>query len=279
MNLTTDTALPLAVLGRRLQVGPPQITHLMSLLEDGEMVAAFVKIVRDYLPEHEAEIMALTAVERVGLFQQLFEPRYFPLQEYGYDDEEAYQYIVMAPDIPRMGLSWDDYHSIADDYHPGLVLQFGLAKSPWSNWDGQDGAGERVALLEKCAEIVGLEQAGRIPATGWEPQYLHELLDGTFFQAAAHAADWLWHQTNTIFLDVDYEMDNNLDWSRETIDELTRLWRQADQIRDDIYNLGMWLEEAPTKQFKELLDKIGAPKAAAREMLVETTEERVRVRV
>jgi hypothetical protein len=281
MNLTTDTTLPLAVLGRRLQVGPPQVAHLIGLFENGEMVADFVKLVREYLPEHEAEIMAHTAMERVSLFMQLFEPRYFPLQDYGFDDEEAYHFIVMAPDIPRLGMSWDEYHEIPDyDQQPGLVLLYSLVACPFARWDGQDGSAERVPLLAKCEELVGANQAWRIPAEGWEPEYLHERLDGTFFEGAALLADWLYHQTDTIFLDVDYEMQNDLDWSRETVDELCRLWRRACQIQDSVSDLAQWLEGTPTKRFKELLDKIGAPKAAPRELLVETEEpERVRVRV
>lgn len=268
-------SLPLDLLGLKLQAGPPQLSHLISLFESGETIAQFIKLVREYLPEQEAAIMSRpSSVERSNLFMAEFENRYFPLQDYGWDDEEAFPYLLYAPDIPRLGISWDDYHSIADDYQPGLVLLFGLAQSPWSNWDGQDGAGERVALLEKCAEIAGLDQARRIPPVGWELDKLHEGLDGTFFEGAALAADWLFHNTDTIFLDVDYEMENDLNWERETVEDLTRRWRLARQIQDTVYNLGAWLEESPKKRFKELLDTLGAP-----EVQPELPRERVRVTV
>lgn len=277
MNPWTPETLPLDLLGLKLQAGPPQLTHLISLFENGETIAQFIKLVREYLPDQEIAIMSRpSSVERSNLFMAEFEMRYFPLQDYGYDDEEAFPYLLYAPDIPRLGLSWDDYHSIADDYRPGLALLFALVESPFATWDAQGEAGERVALLEKCAEVAGLEQARRIPPKGWKPDKLHEILDGTFFEGAALAADWLWHNTDTIFLDVDYEMENDLNWDRETIEDLTRRWGLARQIQDTVHNLGAWLEESPKVRVKELLDMLGAPEVQPEEML---PTERVRVTV
>src|SRR3972149_5578376 len=49
---------PLSVLARKLMGGPPSLAYFMALLEQGESFIGFRDLVREYLPEHEVNIMA-----------------------------------------------------------------------------------------------------------------------------------------------------------------------------------------------------------------------------
>ncbi|MBI2328728.1 MAG: hypothetical protein HYU85_03720, partial [Chloroflexi bacterium] len=72
---------PLSVLARKLMSGPPSLAYFMELLEQGESFAGFRDLVREYLPEHEVNIMAEDLDRRAWRFSQLFSQYYFPLHD------------------------------------------------------------------------------------------------------------------------------------------------------------------------------------------------------
>ena len=70
-----EKAMPLTVLADRLTLGPPSIGVLIDLLEQSEYVQEFLELVREYLPEHEKEIMLEDHDDRAYRFCQLFSAR------------------------------------------------------------------------------------------------------------------------------------------------------------------------------------------------------------
>ncbi len=257
---------PLAVLARKLQAGPPSIHYLLGLLEHGESLQGFVAIVREFLPDHEAAIMANGLEGRIQAFVGLFNERYFPLHEsvaWGDDPESGYYDLILYIPIPRLALSWDDLHEISD-FKIGIQLIMAVVANPY----GEYGDGLRVPLLEQCANLVGKELVKRIPQEGWEPEELHRLLDDTTFVGAAHFGDCLWRNTDTVFLDVDWEEDlSNLDWSRENVEYLTQRWPRVLEIQDRAFGCADWLEENPRVHFGLLLDALGAKAAPGKTLL------------
>jgi hypothetical protein len=93
-----------------------------------------------------------------------------------------------------------------------------------------------------------------IPPDGFTPAELHECLDGTPFAAAADYADWLWGETETVFLDVEEEMVADVEWTRANVLELADQWHRAQEILDRIGALTAWIEADPATRFARLLD-------------------------
>ena len=244
---------PLTVLGNKLTVGPPSLRQVIGWLDQGESIQEFMHLVRDFLPEHEQEILGHRNYDRMEAFCRLFEQKYFPLHDMMLDEQE-YAGLVFGIPIIRHGLSYDEWHEF-EAYPPGHQLLLALVKYPYF---GESGQAARVPLLEQCAEHVGKDLVKRIDAEGWDRETLHRLLDGTRFEAAALFADWVCQQTGTAFLDWNWgeEWGEEIPWSRENVEALTREHARARQIGEQMGSLLVWIEKAPRQNFKQLLDAI-----------------------
>lgn len=241
---------PLTALATKLRVGPPSIQHLIALLDQGEFIQEFVRLIEEFLPEHKQTILSLGHFERMASFSELFGQKYFPLDDF---DEQDYSSLSMGIPIQRGGLTFDEFHEV-DSFHTGMQLLMALVQYPyWGEDDG--GVAMRVPLLELCAGHAGKATVKLIPPTGWTPEDLHTLLDGTRFEVVGGYADWIWHQTDLAFLDLTYEDEgmNGIPWSRENVEDLTRQHGLARQLMADIDRLIIWLEESPKNNFAELV--------------------------
>jgi len=107
---------PLAALRERLcEVHPPSISLVLSLFQNVETYSDFVKLVRDFLPEREPEILGKTSPSaQMAAFAAYFEDRYLPLHPAFKDGEIEDDYYELLRDIPVMvmGFSWEDYHGL-----------------------------------------------------------------------------------------------------------------------------------------------------------------------
>ena len=81
---------------------------------------------------------------------------------------------------------------------------------------------------------------------------LRKRLKGTPYRAAADYADWLWGETETVFLDVDEEVVADIEWSRENVLELADQWRRARDILDRIGDLTATIETDPGARLRAL---------------------------
>jgi len=257
-------ARPLVALGERLRAAaPPRLAALVETLLVGEGFVEFMELVRQYLPEHEAEILRATGPgERLPIFANHFRDRYFPLSwifEQGMDDELGYDYMVHSIRILPMGWDDDDWHDI-ESRHNGYQLLFALCC--------QD-PGLRVPTLEACAQHTDRRVLRRLPEGGYSREELHRWLDGTEHEAAAKAADWFHGDTGNGFLDYGDEMSQYAydPWDPDTVAELTRLWQQADLVYNQVENFRTWLEVNPNRNFGLLLDFIEA-KQEGKEVVV-----------
>lgn len=240
------------VLANRLTLAPPSLRHLIGMLEQSEVYQEFLLLVREFLPEHEREI--ITSRSRLDAFARRFEERYFPLAEAVVDDEEM-EFLVSSIPIVLEGMSFDDYHEFE---HYNQAQQLLMALVEYSFW-GEEEGGARVPLLEQCAKYVGEDLIRRVPRLGWKPEHMHQRLDGTEFEGAAVFADYMWHQTGTIFLDCTYDEDwgGDLGWSRENVEGLTEEWPRARQMEAQMSSIMDWLDDAPQINFEKLLDALG----------------------
>lgn len=239
---------------------PPSLGHLLEMLGDVELIPEFRALVQEFLPEYAGAIFSAGDPQaQVAAFASRFEDRYFPLDPVFEDDpfgEIGFAQLLGQIPIIALGISEDDYHdlSLSSDY----LLLWAFIESPHGYPTEDDGG--RTALLEECANYLPRDLLQRLPASGFAPDDLHKLLDGTKFEALAMMGFWLWAGTENIFLDVDEEylaqVTGEPEWSMPTVEALTRQWQQAQHTIQAIDELAKWLKAAPEARFSEVLDFI-----------------------
>ena len=260
MSSLSRDRMPLTVLARRLTLEPPSIETLVGLIAQSEAWIEFLGLIREYLPEHEREIMANRMGERIMAFHHLFGKQYFPLAEFAFGEEEELEYLVRSIPVELAGWEYDSYHEF-DNFRPGHVLLLGLVINPFDH-DFGDTEGARIPILDECKEIVGPELVARIPARGWDPDVLRTACDDTPYEGVADFAEWLSASTGLWVMDATYEMYGEEIWDREIVDELTRQHPLVRARFDRIGSMGEWLEANPAKNYAELLDHL-VPKLSA----------------
>ncbi len=196
-------AMPLSVLADRLTLRPLSIGALVDLVEGSDIMRAFLDLVREFVPEHEREIMTGNTWERTEAFKRRFEERYFELADFMFDDYEAMEYLVAAIPVTLAGWDYERYHEFSD-YTDGNTLLLSLVQYPWITYDKEERAA-RIPILDAVKGIVGPELAARIPDEGWDPKFLRAACDKTPYSAGADFGEWVCGCTDRWVLDASYE--------------------------------------------------------------------------
>ena len=248
---------PLEIIGQTLNsLGPRSLSILIARFGQIEDYDEFIILVREFLPEREEEILhELTPASQVAAFASYFEDRYFPIDEnLKLGEAESYYELTRGIPVIARGLSYEDYHYIASEYRTGVQLMTYLIEDPYEE------EGARIALAEACEEYVPVDLLRQVPEGGLSADEAHRLVDNTPYKALALWGDMLCFNTGNFFLDTDYEMlwsgGNLPEWDRETVENLTEQWQQADCIDQEVSDLMNWLEEDPATRFGELLNFI-----------------------
>ncbi len=260
MPVQSPDKMPLAVLARRLTLEPPSIEHLIGFIGQSEVFAIFLELVREYVPDHEREIMRGPVGERAESFKRRFEEEYFPLADFAFAEDESLEYLCHTIPVELMGWEYDAYHEF-DNFRPAVTLLLGLVVNPF-DYGGVESEAARVPILEVCTELVGAELVARIPARGWDPEALRAACDDTPYAGVADFAEWLCAATGLWMLDCTYEMYGEEYWDRGVVDELTRQYPLVKQRLDGVYKMYDWLEASPVKNFTKVLDYL-VPRLAA----------------
>jgi len=241
-----EPVFPLALLAAKLIVGPPSIVRLVDLIEASDSVAEFLTLVREFLPDHEADIMA--AVDdsyRIERFCHYFSNQYFPLEEQpGYDDFAIADFIHHIP-VSLMGFSWEDYEQF-NDFREGFVLLLSMVESPWDN-------AERVPILERVKELVGKSLVELIPPDGWSLDDIHRMFEGSQYEGVVAFADWIHSTTGCMQLDANYTDYGPEFWSTGIVNDLTQQWPTVIDIQEKMHHMHEWLEEDMHHNFEKLL--------------------------
>jgi len=244
----TAPIFPLAILSRRLLTGPPSLVALIDLMENTETVQEFIELVREYLPDHEADIVSCDIDGRIARFVLHFSERYFPLAETAdWDDMTLADFLHHIP-VELMGFTYEDYHEF-QDYRPGYILMLSVVDSPFYDPD----EGGRVAIQEAVSELIGRGVMDLLPSEAWTTEQLHEKLDDTKYAGVATFADWVNAETGCLQLDANYEDYGPEDWSRRVIGDLTEQYPRIGEIWDKIFNIATWLEEDLNRNFREFI--------------------------
>lgn len=234
---------------------PPSLSILISFYDKAEEFSDFVKLVKEYLPEREQEILREpTPSAQVAKFASYFEDRYLPLHSAFKDGGVEDDYAELLRDIPVevMGIGWEDYETL-NDYRLGIQLMSFLIESPIVNEEGQ-----RVSLADGLPSAYQVE-AERLPAGGVKLQAAQRILKGKKWTGLRIWAEILHQSTNNWFLDTDDEArDSGMinEWDKETVEQMAKDWKKAEAMYNQAMNFAAWLEddELGTARFKETID-------------------------
>jgi len=123
----TPTVWPLTYLAQRLKVGPPILSEIVNGFVDIEWMERFLKLIRDFLPEYEEDILSRPCNQRAWRFCRIFDRKYFALgvtnPAFG-----THELLYRLP-IQLMGMSYDVYHDL--DLRPGYLLLMSLVPYPY----------------------------------------------------------------------------------------------------------------------------------------------------
>ena len=237
-----------AALGRRLRPPLTAPTSVASLLRGQEAYRLFREVVRAVFPDAAEAILgareesADREAARVWAFCRQVEAELFPIYE-----AESYEQVAYEIPFVRHGWSWDRFHEL--DLGGGELLLLVLCAEPFTVETGT-----RTALLDAAEQLVGRDALAGVPSGGFDPRQLRDALDGTPYLALADFADWLWAQTDSVFLDADDEAVFEAPWTAENVAELRGQWARAQALLDRVAALERWLEESPADRFARLLD-------------------------
>lgn len=236
--------------------GIPSLSVLIAELAGAEDYAEFRRLIKEFLPEREQDILhETTPAAQIALFASYFEDRYFPLEDiFKLGDIEGYEEIAHRIPLIVMGMGWDDYESIPYEYREGIQLMTYLLENPYDE-EGRT----NVSLAEACGELVPQASLQRVPEKRLSPEEAHRLLNDTPYEGLALWADRICCSSNNFFLDTDYEyLWNSVppEWDMETVQALTRDWLQAMELENRLDDFVIWLEEDLSGHFEELLNFI-----------------------
>ncbi len=242
---------------------PPSLRELVTLIGYADDYAWFAGLVHRLFPdEGEALLAAPDVRERVERFARLFAERHFPLYGAYLDlywdegDDPPFTWLRRGIPFDLFGFGYDAVHEMWDRYREGLSSLALLARPPEACYVVPDGI--RVAWLEAAAEHIPRQTLERIPGDGIPLDVLTGALQGTPFEGAAQAGNWIWGETGNFFLDASYddgEYNGFSDpWDDDLIAEATGVWRQAEALMDAVGRLTDWLEEDLPARFAEMLE-------------------------
>lgn len=263
--LRQKATTPLAALREKLcNVHPPSISLILSLFQNVETYNDFVKLVRDFLPEREKEILGKTTPSaQMAAFASYFEDRYLPLHPAFKDGEVEDDYNELLRNIPVMvmGLSWEDYHEL-NNARLGMQLMCYLLEPPIQ--EDSDMEGERVALVDAFPPEYQRE-ARRVPSGGISLDNARLIFKGKKWLGLRNCAEYINQSTDNWFLDTDEEMRGNMqneEWDKETVTAMSQEWFKANAFYDKIMEFAAWLEDKKdgVTHFKQTVDFLLADK-------------------
>lgn len=245
-----EPVFPLAILAAKLIAGPPSIVRLIDLVENSDSVAEFLTLVKEFLPDHRADIMAAPSDSyRIERFCHYFGNQYFPLEngaESWGDDYTIRDFVYHIP-VQLMGWSCDDYSEFMS-YRNGFILLLAMVENPYVGLDD-----ERVPILEQVKVLVGKSLVELIPPDGWSLDDIHRMFDDSKYPGVVAFADWIHQNTGCWQLDANYSEYGEEEWSTRVVDGLTQQWPEVIDLQGKMDHMFAWLEEDMHHNFSKVL--------------------------
>ncbi len=165
-------AWSLTTLAKKMQIGPPMLAELVKCFTNLDDIMAFVRLVKEYLPEHEDKILGEPRNGRVYTFCYLFEKKYYPLPRYAH--EVSLSRFVASMPVELMGMSYSEYHQLK--MRPGFTILLSLLVYPYAG-DERDTRDDDVPfdpfnpMYRPSLEEAFTETAkGQVKGGNWRPR-------------------------------------------------------------------------------------------------------------
>ena len=244
---------PLEYLSQMLRdIGPPSLAVILARINQLEDFKEFVDIIRQYLPEREAEIFHERAPwDQMAVFARHFEERYFPLDDMIREGAgEEYRQLTYRIPVPVHGMSWEEYEEIPTNSRDGVQLITYLCESPYTDTD------IRTSLGEACKKLVPESLLMEVPDGGFNYPEFSQLLKGSRYEGVLKWIEYCFQDTGNPFQDIDYETYGYTvlpEWEPDEVESLTRLYKESELINQAIHESVKWLEKDLVGHFMELL--------------------------
>lgn len=270
---------PLDEICRKLQIGPPLLSEIISGFVDIESLERFRELINFFLPGHEEEILSQRRPERIAKFCHLFAQEHYPLPVWA-PNMNLDEFSRGLP-VETLAMSHSAWHEM--DMRAGYLMLLSLVIYPYEGdlrdeegmgygiWNEEERpafdqtlmgifTNTRVALVDTVQNMVG-EIARKIPAAGWTNEELHQMTDGTPYEGVGEFADWAMSDTGCVVLDAAYDDFEYMEgwgepvfqWSGRNVEMLRDQWPKVVKIREKIDHIVEWLETEP-RRFTELLE-------------------------
>lgn len=220
---------PLETLVARMRKPSPlAIDLLVQIFRPPEGEKAFLRLIRKYLPDEEAEIMAHRSVsDRITHFTNAFSDRYFELWEYAWEEDDYSGITERCPAALRP-FTGDDYDRIPnedEEADPVIVVLAYVLENPYSSED-------RGSFAEAALRHLPRDVIDAIPPEGYSMEQMDAYLQDTDFAPIGFWVKIICRQTGNDFFDrggpiEETGVDYIVHWNRPTVDELTRQYQEV----------------------------------------------------
>ncbi len=119
---------PLTMLAEKLREGPVNLDALIAYFKEYKTLDAFTSLIKQFIPEHEDEIMSVAWDQRAYKFCYFFSRKYYPLPQ-GAFQADISALVDQGLPVALMGLSYSTYHEL--DMRPGYQLLLSLVVYPY----------------------------------------------------------------------------------------------------------------------------------------------------
>jgi hypothetical protein len=123
----------LTVLGEKLRSGPPSLSSITNYFSHYKSFRRFSKLVRKFLPEYEQEIMRAPLNQKVYVFNQCFNRKYYKLP---LNTSCSLEDLCTGIPVELFGMSYHAYHNL--DMRPGYLLLLSLVIYPFEGDERDD---------------------------------------------------------------------------------------------------------------------------------------------
>ena len=266
MEHPTPAPPRLILLKSHLTHAPPSLRHLVDLSQSAEDYQWFRDLVHNIFPNQAVEILQhATQAEKVAAFCKVFSKDFFPLPDYyiddwAYEDEDRpashYRMIREGAPIPMMGFSLEDLHELWNHAPTGLAA-LALLTDFTEHWAVVNDI--KTAWFEAAEAHIPQSVLQKIPPGGIPHAKLKQAVQDTKYAAATTAVLWITSASENEMIDLcieDYGEQIMSDWNPDSITAATDMWKQADQLTDQVLALASLLEEDLPVRFEEALDFI-----------------------
>ena len=235
---------------------PPSLRTLGAWLTVGEPYAVFKDLVRQYLSDKEAEILALPHASMAGAFSRAFSERYFPLLQVALGGELPLERLVCGIPVEVYGLQYDDYHELPQN-RPGMAVAALFVDFEEYVEEG----GIRVALLDVCRRWLPEALLKKL-RKGFDPGFLEFALeDKPEWRGLLHWAFKLINEVGLFFFATcmgdlygnSCHSTGPPEWDPDVVANLTSDWEECSRMLEEEKSFYTWLEEDLAARAQELI--------------------------